>query len=230
MRRRRNRYQHPTMKKLSIRSLENLNAIHCADYFEPIPMNGWGFQMDTASMTMAFVVESNLVRIMEIEADWNRMQYGADCVKRAQSQSTKPTEAVDHKLTAALTLNPATSSYEEEETETVDSEQLENAEIDAVDSSDLLQKESTKRPKTLHTLSGHSGFILAMDYSDGIVVTIGSDRRLSVWSGQSGRRMASASNIPGTFIPGYPYIVRRAKKEQNKVFYTADDGIFMVVF
>ena len=184
--------------------------------------------MDTASMTMAFVAESNLVRILEIEPDWNRMQYGADCVKRAPAAAKTKEEAVDHNLTAALTLNPATSSYEEEDTEQtaesavdVDSEQT---------SADLLAAERKKGPKSLHTLSGHSGFILAMEYSDGIVVTMASDRTLCVWSGQSGRRMASVSNIPGTFIPGYPYIVRRAKKEQNKVFYTSDDGIFMVVF
>ena len=81
LKRRQKRFQHPTLKKLSIRSLENLNAIHDPDYFDPLPYNAWGFQMDTSSMTMAFVVDSNLVKILEIQPDLNRMQYGADYAK-----------------------------------------------------------------------------------------------------------------------------------------------------
>jgi len=225
-RRRRNRVQPPTMKKLSVRSLENLNEIHRADYFEPFPFNAWGFQMDTASMTMAYVVESNLVRIVEVEADWNRMQYGPDYAKSGHSESPQSGPvAASHDLTAALTLNPATSSYEEE---IVDSETSATAEV--TDRLTAPRRPLERGPKTLRSLSGHSGFILAMEYSDGIVVTLGSDRTVNVWSGHSGRRMASVSNVPGTFIPGNPYIVKRAKKENHKVFYTADDGIFMVVF
>ena len=97
------------------------------------------------------------------------------------------------------------------------------------DAVDLLQRsEYKKKPKRLQSLSGHSnGFILAMEYKDGVVVTIGSDRILNVWNGRSGQRMAFISQIPGTFVPGYPYIVQRTK---NRVVYTSDDGIFMAVF
>ena len=70
------------MKKLTIRSLENMNTIHEPDYFDPIPYNAWGFQMDTCSMTIAFVTKSNTAQILEIEPDLNRMQYGADYAKK----------------------------------------------------------------------------------------------------------------------------------------------------
>ena len=84
------------------------------------------------------------------------------------------------------------------------------------------------RREVLHSYSTHRGYIMTFEFSDGLLISLGSDKKLCVW--QNGQCLGTASNIPGTFIPGYPYIVKKSKKHWNQIFYTADDGIFMVEF
>ncbi|ETO25742.1 zinc finger protein [Reticulomyxa filosa] len=76
--------------------------------------------------------------------------------------------------------------------------------------------------------NGKRSFILTMDYRDGILVALSSDHKISVFL--HGRKIAVATNIPGTFVPGYAYIVKRSWNALNLVYYTADEGIFVVEF
>ena len=82
--------------------------------------------------------------------------------------------------------------------------------------------------KVLYNYSTHKGFILTFDFSDGLLITLGSDEKLCVW--KDGQCLGVAANIPGTFIVGYPYIVKKSSKYWNQIYYTADDGIFMIEF
>merc|ERR1712154_304553 len=95
---------------------------------------------------------------------------------------------------------------------------------------DVRSAEEVVGPEDRHMLRGHSGYIVAMEYRDGIVVSLATDRRLCVWDGRTGKRLGMCAAVSGSFVPGYPYIVRRAPAQSNKVFYTCEEGVFMVVF
>eukprot|EP00485_Elphidium_margaritaceum_P000242 CAMPEP_0202695264 /NCGR_PEP_ID=MMETSP1385-20130828/8901_1 /ASSEMBLY_ACC=CAM_ASM_000861 /TAXON_ID=933848 /ORGANISM="Elphidium margaritaceum" /LENGTH=581 /DNA_ID=CAMNT_0049351263 /DNA_START=79 /DNA_END=1824 /DNA_ORIENTATION=- len=275
------KYEAPTLKKLQIRSLQNFNLVHDVDYFEPLPFNAWGFQLDNASMSMAYVFDSNHLRVVHIEADYNIMQYGVDYLQQppaavvvADTQTTTSTTtttqtasnannhsgaghahhtAVHDKKTStnkknsnenthkASLVDALTLSYESNET-SIESpssrncEQNENEKTMELECHDeklydvklSLSPPAQPTPTVLHTLREHNGCILALEYDDGVLISMATDRKIIVW--KHGRKIVSVSNIPGTFIPGYPYIIKKCKNCPNKIFYTADDGIFMVIF
>ncbi|ETO32704.1 hypothetical protein RFI_04414 [Reticulomyxa filosa] len=76
--------------------------------------------------------------------------------------------------------------------------------------------------------NGKRGFIVTMEYKHGFLVTLSSDRRLCIY--HKNVRIAMATNLPGTFIPGYAYIIKRSENAPNVLYYTADEGIFVVEF
>lgn len=85
----------------------------------------------------------------------------------------------------------------------------------------------TKPSKWKHKLQGHSaGVILSFCFGErkGEIITLGSDAKIKVW--RDGALVRNYKKIKGEFKLGFPHLLRRYGR---RVYYTADDGIYVLV-
>lgn len=76
--------------------------------------------------------------------------------------------------------------------------------------------------KVISKLTGHRSYILAFEFENNKIVSLGSDHKIRVWD-SNGQPTHNIQKIPGSFVPGYLYKVSMCN---NNIFYTSDDGIY----
>jgi len=101
-----------------------------------------------------------------------------------------------------------------------------------VSQQNVIKLYSLESEKVVARLRGHKSFLIAFQFCENLeIISLGSDRRICVWTpaSKSDRKWVCTQvikNVPGNFVPSNPYsIIRRG----DRIFYHSDFGCFSVM-
>ena len=105
-----------------------------------------------------------------------------------------------------------------------------SATISYVNNSNTIKIISIDNNKELYCLRNHKNCILTYNINHKYIISLGYDKIINVYNKNTAKLLHKIKNIKGTFVPTYPCIIKQSNEHENVIFYTSNDGVFMVKY